>query len=440
MPPLLPGLVLAVLSTVPDAPVVPAAAQENPPAPAQDLEKALAEIRSQVDALKAAKTADEARIRELESRYQSLLEELEARRGAQPGRASLPSWMDRFTLGGYGEIHANFVNGEPGDQIDLHRFVLYLGYRFEDWIQLHSEVEIEHGLVSSEAEEGEVSMEQLYVDFRSSDSLNFRVGRFLTPVGIINDRHEPTTFNGVERPDFETFVIPTTWSSDGAGIFGNLGERMKYQLYVCAGLDGSGFDAVEGIREGRQEQLAGLHQPAITGRVDWFPEASSSDLRLGLSFYGGGVDNGPEEVNPGVDADMELYAADFQYSLGQWDFRGVYAYEKINGAADIGNNVASAIDGFYVEAARHVFPDAWKSGKWEKADLVAFARYDDVDTQASMPSGVAADPEGDRNIVTFGLSFFPTTNLVVKADYQIRDDDTPNGLPERLNFGIGWAF
>jgi hypothetical protein len=149
MLPLLACLVLAVASTVPDAPAVPAAAQENPPAPAQDLEKALAEIRSQVDALRAAKTADEARIRELESRYQSLLEELESRRGAQPGGASLPSWMDRFTLGGYGEIHANFVNGEPGDQIDLHRFVLYLGYRFEDWIQLHSEVDNEHGLVST---------------------------------------------------------------------------------------------------------------------------------------------------------------------------------------------------------------------------------------------------------------------------------------------------
>src|SRR6185503_10286572 len=185
---------------------------------------------------------------------------------------------------------------------------------------------------------------------------------------IVNERHEPTTFNGVERPDFETFVIPTTWSSDGAGIFGNLGECMKYQLYVCAGLDGSGFDPVEGIREGRQDQLAGLHQPAITGRLDWYPQASSSDLRLGLSFYGGGVDNGPEEQNPGVDADMELYSADFQYTLGKWDFRGVYAYEKINGAADIGNGVAEAIDGFYVEAARHVFPESWKSGKWQKAD------------------------------------------------------------------------
>jgi len=426
------------------ASVLPAPAAQDPrpqtPKPAtQDLESSLADLRAQVDALKQDKIADDARLRDLEARYQSLLEEIEARGGAKPA-ASAPSWTDRLTLGGYGEIHANFVNGPEGDQIDLHRFVLYLGYRFEDWIQLHSEIEIEHGLVSNEAQDGEVSMEQLYVDFLTSDSVSFRVGRFLTPVGILNERHEPTSFNGVERPDFETFVIPTTWSSDGAGIFGNLNERMKYQLYLCAGLDGSKFDAVEGIRQGRQEQLAGIQDLAVTGRLDWFPRASSTDLRFGISFYGGGVNNGPEEQNPDLRANMELYSADCQYSVGKWDFRGVYAYERINGAAEIGNNVAEAIDGFYVEAARHILPESWKSGRHARADAVAFARYDRVDTQASMPSGVPADPEGKRDIVTLGLSFFPTTNLVLKADYQIRDDDTSNGLPERFNLGIGWVF
>jgi hypothetical protein len=29
--------------------------------------------------------------------------------------------------------------------------------------------------------------------------------------------------------------------------------------------------------------------------------------------------------------------------------------------------------------------------------------------------------------------------LVIKADYQIRDDEA-SGLPERFNLGIGWSF
>ena len=33
----------------------------------------------------------------------------------------------------------------------------------------------------------------------------------LAPVGIINERHEPPSFHGVERPFVDTFIIPTTW-------------------------------------------------------------------------------------------------------------------------------------------------------------------------------------------------------------------------------------
>ena len=421
--------VLALLSAVP---------QDSKPAPA-DLERQVAELRTELDELRAQKLDDSKRLEDLEARYRSLLEELEARKSGG-GSGSGPSWADRITLGGYGEIHANFTNGTGGDHVDLTRFVAYLGYRFEDWIQLHSETEIEGGGLVAPDGDGELSIEQLYVDFLCSDRVNVRVGRFLTPLGIVNQRHEPTTFNGVERPLFETVVIPTTWSTDGLGIFGNLSERTKYELYLGSSLDGAEFDPVEGIREGRQEQLASLHEPALSGRLDWFPGRTSNDLRLGASFFAGGLDNGPEGVNPGVDADLEIYSADFQYSLDRWDFRGVYAYEKVNGAASIGNNVASAIDGFYVEAARHVLPDSWKTGRWQKADAVAFVRWDQVDTQASMPDGVARDPRGARDELTFGLSFFPTSNLVLKADYQIRDDDTPAGLPERFNLGLGWSF
>jgi hypothetical protein len=31
-------------------------------------------------------------------------------------------------------------------------------------------------------------------------------------------------------------------------------------------------------------------------------------------------------------------------------------------------------------------------------------------------------------------------DVVFKADYQWRDDDSADGLPERLNLGLGWSF
>lgn len=411
--------------------VTTAAAQDSTTTAAKtsQLERDLAQLRADLDAERKQRQQSE----------QALLGELAKKSEPESSTGRGDRWYDRVTIGGYGEVNFNKELRGGHDQIDLRRFVAYLGYRFSDWIQLHSETEITHGLVGDDA--GEVELEQLYVDFLLQDGVNIRAGRFLTPLGIVNKTHEPTTFNGVERGLFDTVVIPTTWSADGAGIFGRLSDRLQYELYVQSSLDGSGFDPVIGIREGRQETRAGLSEPAFSGRLDWRPEiATGQDLRVGVSAFTGGVDNGSEGINPGIDGDVQIYSGDFQYSVAQFDFRGVYAFEKIGGARDIGNNVASAIDGWQLEAAMHVMPDRWKTGKLEHSDLVAFARWDMADTQKDMPSGISADPRGKQSEWTVGLSFFPVENLVIKCDYQIRDDDSADGLPERFDVGIGWRF
>jgi len=342
--------------------------------------------------------------------------------------------LERFHFGGYGEIHFDQVSG-TSEKIDLSRFVFYLGYDFADWIQLHSEVEIEHGFV--EADNGEVSVEQLHVDFLFEPTFNARVGRFLAPLGIVNQRHEPPSFVGVERPDVETYIVPSTWSMDGLGGFGALGEDWKYQLYLGSSLSGSGIDPVGGLEEARQEGQPGMSQPALAGRVDWQPR---SDLRTGLGFFAGGLDNGPEGVNPGNDARVAVLCADAQWSTGALDFRALYALDWISDADTINPTIASRMDGWYLEGAWHVLPESSKQGRLADADGLLFVRYESLDTQAQMPGGAAADPAGERSILTFGCSFLPVPNLVLKLDYQVCDDKTAAGLPERFNLGLGWQF
>ncbi len=354
------------------------------------------------------------------------------------------SWLNKFTLGGYGEMHANFGENGSSDQFDLHRLVLYLGYDFNEWIKLHSEFEIEHAF-SNKDSGGEVVVEQMYVDFLINPKFNVRVGRVLTPLGIVNKKHEPPTFNGVERPSFAKFIIPTTWSSDGVGIFGNLAPGLDYELYLVGSLDGSKFDAIKGIRDGRMKERPGLHEPAVTGRLDIYPlvnreVAHRQKLRLGLSGYYGGLDNGNKGKNPGVNGDIFIYSADFEYSIRDFDFRGAIAHELISNAEDLGTGTASEIFGFYVEGAYHFMPESWKTGKLKDADAIVFTRYDWIDTQHRMPSGELKDPAGSRQEITFGVGFYPIPNLVLKADYQMLRDDTTNELDDKINFGLGWSF
>ena len=414
-------------------------AGDPPDARIEELERKVKQLVEEIDTIKREQSDEKAQ----ETKQEELVSELTAR--VEDSRLlDATSWVNKFTLGGYGEMHANFGESKSADQFDIHRLVIYLGYGFNDWIKFHSETEIEHAFVS-DGSGGELSLEQAYVDFLLSDALNVRAGRILTPLGIVNKKHEPPTFNGVDRPSFAKYIIPTTWASDGLGIFGSLTPSLKYEAYLVGGLDGSGFDALNGIRKGRNKERPSLHEPAFTGRLDYYPFAEvavphGQTLRCGVSSYVGGLDNGNQGKNPDINGDIQIYSADFEYTISKFDFRGAIAHETIDGAREIGSGTASEILGWYLEGGYHFWQDDWKKGKLAKSDAVAFVRYDDFDTQYRMPSGVAGDPAGDRNEWTMGVNFYLTPTFAVKADYQIRDDASGDKLDDLLNLGVGWQF
>ena len=92
---------------------------------------------------------------------------------------------------GYGEFNYNrYRDSERTSKADLRRFVIGFGHRFNDRLSFNSELEIEHAIASAE-DQGEVEMEQAYLDYRFSDAVNVKGGLFLIPLGILNLTHEP---------------------------------------------------------------------------------------------------------------------------------------------------------------------------------------------------------------------------------------------------------
>ena len=144
-------------------------------------------------------------------------------------------------IGGYGELTLNAPSNAPA-VVDLRRFVLYVGHNFNEHLRFYSEVEVEHAIASS-SDQGEVEIEQAYLDGLFGRRLNLRGGLIIMPVGIINVYHEPPTFNGVDRPDVDVLIIPSTWREPGFGIFGELATGLNYQLYLVNGFNASGFSA-----------------------------------------------------------------------------------------------------------------------------------------------------------------------------------------------------
>src|SRR3989338_8865317 len=170
--------------------------------------------------------------------------------------------QNKVSVGGYGEMVYKSVanNRQDGaasvvrDMADFQRAILYVGYKFNDWIVFNSELEFEHGTTGNGR--GEVSLEQAYVDFRPRPQIGVRAGTVLVPMGLQNEIHEPPTFHGVKRTSVEQNVIPSTWRENGAGVFGDIGP-VSYRSYLVSGLQsttntgGSGFNSSSGLRRGR---------------------------------------------------------------------------------------------------------------------------------------------------------------------------------------------
>ena len=91
-------------------------------------------------------------------------------------------WSDRTSIGGYGEMHLNLGDKE---EIDFHRWVLYLSHQFTDKVSFFTELELEHSLAKDTddgSNSGEVELEQAYIDFALGENTNVRVGQMLLPL------------------------------------------------------------------------------------------------------------------------------------------------------------------------------------------------------------------------------------------------------------------
>jgi hypothetical protein len=321
------------------------------------------------------------------------------------------------------------------------RFVLFFGHSFNDRIALRSELEVEDTKVEGGEQGGEVALEQAYLDYRFSQAATLRAGLLLPPIGIINEVHEPPTFNGVSRPSFDDVVIPTTWRDIGLGMVGTLpgSAGLSYRVYLVNGLLASGFSAEEGIRGGRQEgRNASFANPSLTGRLEW----ARPGLKLGGSFWYGGSANQDTALGTGsFDNAVALIEADARYDIGPFMFRGEVANVSIADAeridAAFGSQIGSRIAGGYVEGAYNILSSLAPASAQQ---LNGFIRYEHYDTQADVPTGVTDDESLARRITTLGLTYKPLYNVVFKGDYQLLRNKAGLGEGELLSLGVGYQF
>ncbi len=356
-----------------------------------------------------------------------------------------------LSIGGYGEaFYTDYTanKGELKNTVDLTRAVLYVGYKFNDWIVLNNEFEWEHASSGTGSEvKGEVSAEFSTLDFFLHKNANIRAGLMLMPMGFINEIHEPVTFHGNRRPDVETIIIPSTWAELGGGLFGEVLPDLQYRMYAVNGLNAKGFSSA-GIAEGKQEgSHAFAEDLAFVGRLDYRPKYAPG-LTLGTSSYVGDAGQGQYYMGKKANVLTQLYEGHVQWHWRGLEMRALGALGYIGNAGlvsaqNLANDptaknavVGSRNYGWYTEAAYDMMPLLWKESTQY---LAPFFRYERYNTLASVPQGFADDKTWDRWIYQAGLTYKPIPNVAIKADY--RNIHSAGGpLPHEFNLGLGFIY
>ncbi|HWK11755.1 MAG TPA: hypothetical protein VNR64_16970 [Vicinamibacterales bacterium] len=406
--------------------------------------------------------------------------------GVRPGGYSLG---DVVRVGGYGSMRfeTNSLDAPKPAGFDFRRFVLTTDVTPHDRLQAYveieferlAEIEVERAVETSAAgaafkEEleggngGEVSIEQMWGQFKFGDPLAVRIGQILPPVGRFNMAHDDDRWDIPRRSlvDRGAPVLPVhaAWTELGAGIVGgvNVGAtgRLTYQAYAVNGatLDFSVEKALESeVDNPGILKLAGefsLSRGPVNGeggtragtwRLGYSPTLSSE---IAISGYHGRYTPDfmapvSERINAiGIDGMLRRSAFSVEGEYIHTDFgntdrvidafintvTGSTGLAPLPGAAGTETeftikDLTPVRQGFWLEARYRFWPTAWRNGVlgkgFENPQLTPVIRYERVTLKDAIDEVALEGGEigrGDRQTLrqertTVGLSYRPIPSV-----------------------------
>lgn len=373
---------------------------------------------------------------------------------------------------------ANYVNNawetnpKQRDQLDLERAALIGRYYFADKWSLQAEVEFEHGGTGSSMEfdvfeefgefeqeiekAGEVSLEELFLQYQYEPWLAVRVGQIPVPVGLINKRHRPSHYFTTSRSESESAMIPVAWYELGVELRGRF-ESLKYQFQVISGLDSTGFSSANWVQPGFQNrfEMKNANDLAYVASVDYnlYPE-----MQIGASFYYGNTTGNRPKEDMSEAAILKIGSLHGIYERGPWIIRATGLYGNLSnsdlvsaankrlsnnlnvkrtpvGAAALAWNMEAGYDLF------ELFKYVHQSNPIPGLRFDWFVRYDNYDTMQAVTGQVFDNPRWARETWTTGFNYHFNRYAMVKGHYSHRRLDlSDNNIEKMYSLGLGIEF
>jgi len=301
--------------------------------------------------------------------------------------------------------------------------------RLNDWIFLEAEIGI--------GSDGSVSAGSFaQVDFFVNDWLTIIGGRFVAPIGWYNERINNPWIN--KLPADAPGSAPLLWlqvlppmamlgvQARGSFYLGCSPFKLEYSAYVTNGLnltpspnDPGGIPTLSELAnlENMQDTFNIIsNELAFGGRIGlWWPEVG---VEAGISAMHSG-----DYVAGGFEDSISLLAVDLNYHKGNWDLRAEYGVMHQQTLSFLEQNITR--QGFYAQVAYR----PRDCGIRYVEDIEGVYRYCYVDfkgidaTMLDLSTfGTPIDVPVRRQQNEFGINYYFTPRLVLKAAYQVNDE------------------
>jgi hypothetical protein len=170
--------------------------------------------------------------------------------------------------------------------------------------------------------------------------------------------------------------------------------------------------------------------PAFVGRVDY---TGINGLMAGASlYYGDGSNLKNDAINDVSGLTTTMFDIHATYENGPFSAYGLYTQTNLDGAEKLGSSAVEKASGYYANASYDL-----SSLVGIEYKLPIFAQYENYNPVEKTVDGLNED-EFQTEIVTIGLNFFPADQVVLKADYAMRDVN--NVDTNIFSFGLGFIF
>ncbi len=239
-------------------------------------------------------------------------------------------------------------------------------------------------------------LEEAWVGFVPSQTVNIKAGLFLVPFGLFNRANRPHESAFIGTPLNLLGTYPSSWRELGLLVEGRIGV-VTYSAYIGNGL-GEGEELKNGqlFKDNNTDKGKG-------GRVGLI---FSDGLTAGFSYYTGKYDAAGER-------ELTLGGLDFTWMTPEWEVKGEFTKAFIENPEPFAEGRA---EGYTIWTGMFLgnFRPVGSFQKFKYDDLFHGPGFDGIEPGAGL----------SRNLTrwTAGLHFLPGPGIVIKIEYNWNKD------------------